>query len=99
MSGPKVSELSGSSGECRGGEWSAAGAQRESINSATGEVIGHYANGNAETAQAAINATQSAFETIHWRDDPFMCVTALFRLSDAYEARIGESIETLATAG
>ncbi len=31
-----------------GGEWSTAGAKRESINPATGEVIGHYADGNAE---------------------------------------------------
>ena len=28
-----------------GGEWSTAGIKRESINPATGEVIGHYADG------------------------------------------------------
>lgn len=80
-----------------GGDWSTVGTQRESINPATGEVIGHYADGNAETAQAAIEATQTAFETSHWRDDPFMRATALCRLADAYEARIGEIVETLAT--
>jgi betaine-aldehyde dehydrogenase len=79
-----------------GGEWSAAGIKRESINPATGEVIGHYADGDAETAQAAIDAAQAAFETGHWRDDPYMRTTALCRLADAYEARLGEIVETLA---
>ena len=80
-----------------GGEWSTAGTQRESIDPATGGVIGHYADGNAESAQAAIDAAQTAFETGQWRNDPFMRATALCRLADAYEARIGEIVETLAT--
>jgi hypothetical protein len=46
---------------------------------------------------AAINAAQTAFQPRHWRDDPFMRATALCRLADAYEARIGEIGETLAT--
>jgi len=66
-----------------GGEWGTAGARRESFNPATSEVIGHYADGKAEAAPAAINAAETAFETGHWRDDPFMRATALCRLADA----------------
>lgn len=80
-----------------GGEWVSTGARRDSVNPATGDVIGRYADGNGEVAQAAINAAQIAFETGHWRDDPFLRATALCRLADAYEARIGEIVETLAT--
>jgi betaine-aldehyde dehydrogenase len=72
------------------------GHQTREHQPATGEVIGHYADGNAETAQAAIDAAQTAFETGPWREDPFLRATALCRLADAYEARTGEIIETLA---
>ena len=69
-----------------GGEWIAAGAKRESINPATGEVIGHYYDADAKTAQAAIDSAVTAFETQNWRNDSFLRATALSHLADAYEA-------------
>ena len=78
-----------------GGEWVTIGTERESVNPATGEVIGHYADGGAEAAQAAIDAAVVAFNDEHWRDDGFRRATALAHLADAYEARLTDVIDSL----
>ena len=78
-----------------GGEWVTIGTERESVNPATGEVIGHYADGGAEAAQAAIDAAVLAFNDEHWRDDGFRRATALAHLADAYEARLTDVIDSL----
>ena len=78
-----------------GGEWVSAGTKRESRNPATGKVVGHYFDANVETAQAAVDAAKRAFNTGHWRDDIYLRAKALGRLADAYEARLGEIIDTL----
>ncbi len=80
-----------------GGEWVADGERRESVNPATGEVIGYFFDATVETAQSAIVAAKSAFEAGSWRSDGFLRATALSHLADAYEARLGEVVETLCT--
>ncbi len=77
------------------GNWSSSGVKRESLNPATGEVVGHYFDATVETAQAAIDAAKKAFETGHWRDDIYLRAKALGRLADAFESRLGEVIDTL----
>ena len=79
------------------GRWLAEGPRRESINPATGEVIGHFFDATVETAQAAIDAASQAFESGHWCSDGFLRATALCHLADAYESRLGEVIDILST--
>jgi len=78
-----------------GGEWANIGPTRDSVNPATGDVIGRYADGSAEAARAGIDAAARAFESAHWRDDGFLRATALAHLADAFEANLAEVIDTL----
>jgi betaine-aldehyde dehydrogenase len=78
-----------------GGEWVDSGATAESRDPATGQVIGTFHDGGATEAQAAIDAAVESFRTSPWRTDAFLRATALGHLADAYEARLGDVIETL----
>ena len=78
-----------------GGEWLSDGQRRETINPATGELIGYFYDAPVETTQAAIDAAVAAFEQTPWRNDAFLRSTALSHLADAYEARLTEVIDTL----
>ncbi len=68
---------------------------RPSVNPATGETIGWYADGDAAVAEAAIDAAAHAFTGSGWRDDAMRRAAALHHLADAYEARAGDLIATL----
>jgi betaine-aldehyde dehydrogenase len=79
-----------------GGELSAAqdpGAP--SVNPATGEIIGSFADGGRAEAEQAITAAADAFDATEWRHDPMLRATVLHRLADAYEARAGDLVDTL----
>ncbi len=78
-----------------GGEWLSAGAERESRNPATGEVIGLFHDGGAAVAQSAIDAAAAAFRRGTWAVDPMLRSTALSHLADAYAARLNDVIDTL----
>ena len=78
-----------------GGEWAGSAQTSDSVNPATGEVIGTYADADAETGQAAIDAAARAFGETPWRLDPMLRATALGHLADAYEARTGDIVATL----
>ena len=78
-----------------GGEWVSTGPERDSINPATGRVIGTYHDGGGEAAQAAIDAAAAAFRRSGWASDPMLRATALSHLADAYAARLGEVVDTL----
>jgi len=49
------------------GRWVDSEDHAESVNPATGEVIGTYAMGSAKDAQLAIDAAKRAFLTTGWR--------------------------------
>ena len=51
-----------------GGQWLDSGERRESINPATGEVIGSYVNGGRKEAELAVNAALRAFRETDWKD-------------------------------
>jgi betaine-aldehyde dehydrogenase len=51
------------------GGWADSGEHRESVNPATGEVIGSYAMAGPKEAQAAIDAARRAFADPAWRTD------------------------------
>ena len=78
-----------------GGKWVTTGSEKQSVNPATGESFGTYADGGAEAAAAAIAAAAKAFAPETWRCDPMMRTTALSHMADAYAARLDEVIDTL----
>jgi betaine-aldehyde dehydrogenase len=49
-----------------GGEWVGSGTVSESVNPATGAVLGRWADGGEAEARAAITAAGGAFETPPW---------------------------------
>ncbi|MFJ8844808.1 aldehyde dehydrogenase family protein [Streptomyces cyaneofuscatus] len=77
------------------GEWTGSSRTSESIDPATGEVIGTYAEADTATGQAAIDAAARAFAEGTWRLDPMVRATALSHLADAYDARVDEVVSTL----
>ena len=78
-----------------GGEWMAAGPERDSIDPATGAVIGSYHDGGAEVAQAAVEAASHAFKHSGWALDPMARSAALSHLADAFAARLSDVAATL----
>ena len=51
------------------GEWTGSGTVSESVNPATGAVLGQWADGGEAEARAAIAAARRAFETSPWSRD------------------------------
>ena len=68
---------------------------RESIDPATGKVLGIYADGGAEEAQLAIHAAQRAFRETDWKDNRQLRSSVLRRLADNLEARADDLIQML----
>ena len=52
-----------------GGQWLDSGEHRESINPATGEVIGSYAKGGRKEAELAVSTALRAFRETDWKDN------------------------------
>ncbi|WP_250516284.1 aldehyde dehydrogenase family protein [Caballeronia sp. INDeC2] len=78
-----------------GGAWLSDGPRRESIDPATGEVIGYFHDAPETTMQTAIDAAEQAFWNSRWRDDAHGRAAALSHLADAFEAHLDEVIDTL----
>nr|APP18125.1 gentisaldehyde dehydrogenase [Burkholderia sp. BC1] len=77
------------------GEWIDSGIHKESINPATGEVIGLYADGGESEALAAIEAASSAFESSAWRSDRVLRARALNELADLFDQHAEALIEAV----
>ncbi|MBW8487220.1 aldehyde dehydrogenase family protein [Actinomadura parmotrematis] len=77
------------------GDWTGSQAERDSTDPATGKKIGTYFDGDAGTADAAIGAAARCFAESPWRHDAMLRATALGRLADAFEARLGDLVESL----
>ena len=80
-----------------GGEWVGSDTIRGSINPATYEVIGTYAEGGAETAEAAIVAAKRAMRETDWVHNRKLRARVLDNLADAFERNRGELIKILCT--
>lgn len=80
-----------------GGEWVGSDTIRESINPATYEVIGTYADGGVETAKAAIAAAKRAMRETDWVHDRKLRARVLDKLADAFERNRDELIKILYT--
>lgn len=77
------------------GEWTGSETYNESINPATYEVIGTYAEGGLHAAQQGIQAAQSAFAETPWQRDRHLRARVLHQLADAFERNHDTLIEIL----
>lgn len=77
------------------GRWVDSDEHLDSVNPANGEVIGAYAMGGPEQAQAAIAAARRAFADATWRTDRVLRARVLNRMADRFEERADELVELL----
>jgi betaine-aldehyde dehydrogenase len=79
------------------GEWVGSDTVVESIDPATSDVIGRYADGNEEIAKAAIVAAKRAMKETAWVHDRKLRARVLDKLADAFERNREELIRILYT--
>lgn len=77
------------------GQWRDGHAILDSIDPATGEKLGTYADAGVVTARAAIDAARTCFDTTEWSRDRNARARALFALADVMQERRSELIESL----
>ncbi len=78
------------------GEWIDSDAVSDSINPATGEVLGQWYDGGEKEAAAAIAAARRTFDTSNWSRDRGLRNQALTELADRFESH-AEELGTLVT--
>lgn len=79
------------------GEWVGSDTILKSINPATYDVIGHYADGNEDMARAAIVAAKRAMNDTAWVYDRKLRARVLDKVADAFERNREELIKILYT--
>ena len=72
------------------GEWTGSDTVSESINPATGEVLGRWADGGEPEARAAVAAARRAFDTSLWSRDRSLRHKALSEMADRFDAHADE---------
>jgi betaine-aldehyde dehydrogenase len=77
------------------GKWVDSQEHRDSINPATGEVIGTYAMGTPEEAELAIVAAKRSFVETNWRSDRALRARVLNRMAERFEERTDDLVEIL----
>jgi len=77
------------------GQWVDSDEHRDSVNPATGEVIGSFAMGTPKEAQAAIEAAGRAFADTTWRTDRMLRARVLNRMADRFERRTDDLVDIL----
>ena len=65
------------------GEWVGSDTVSESVNPATGAVLGRWADGGEAEARAAVAAARRAFDTSPWSRDPSLRHRALNEMAAA----------------
>ncbi|WP_342705534.1 aldehyde dehydrogenase family protein [Burkholderia arboris] len=78
------------------GEWLTSDDCRDSIDPATGNVIGRYANGGAREAALAIAAAKHAFEHGEWAENAILRARVLEELATSFERHRTDLIDLLA---
>ena len=73
-----------------GGEWVDSKERLDSINPATGETIGTYANGGEAEATKAIAIAKQAFLDTDWRENRRLRAKAINEMADRFEARMDD---------
>src|SRR5580704_1956441 len=72
------------------GEWIGSDTVSESINPATGELLGRWADGGEAEARAAIAAARRAFDTTPWSRDRNLRHRALSEMADRFDTHADE---------
>src|SRR6202050_1864064 len=78
------------------GEWTGSDTVSESINPATGAVLGRWADGGEAEARAGVGAARRAFDTTPWSRDRSLRHRALVEMADRFDAH-AEGLGTLVT--
>lgn len=78
------------------GQWCDSSTTQQSINPATGEVLGTYAVGGLEEARRAVAAARRTFDESDWARDRDLRASALFEMADRMAARRDELVELIA---
>jgi acyl-CoA reductase-like NAD-dependent aldehyde dehydrogenase len=73
------------------GEWTSSDTMAESINPATGEVLGRYYEGGEAEARAAIAAARQTFDSSVWSRDRARRHRALSEMADRFDAHVDEA--------
>src|SRR5262245_56530427 len=79
------------------GQWLDSGECKESINPATGEVIGSYATGGRKEAEMAVNHALRVFRETDWKDNRSLRARVLNAMAIRFEARVDDLAQLLAT--
>jgi betaine-aldehyde dehydrogenase len=79
------------------GNWVDSDQRSDSINPATGEVIGQYADGGRREAALAVAAALRTFHETDWKDNRALRARALNAMADTFEARTPDLVRLLAT--
>jgi betaine-aldehyde dehydrogenase len=77
------------------GQWTDSEEHRDSVNPATGEIIGSYAMAGPKEAQAAIEAAKRAFADPQWRTNRLLRARVLNRMADRFEERADDLVVLL----
>ena len=80
-----------------GGQWLDSREHGESINPATGEVIGSYAMGGRKEGELAVNAALRAFRETDWKDNRSLRARVLNAMAARFEASAEQLARLLAT--
>ena len=78
------------------GEWTGSDTVSESVNPATGAVLGRWADGGEAEARAAVAAARRAFDTSPWSRDRSLRHRVLNEMADRFDAH-AEELGTLVT--
>src|SRR5579863_2957373 len=78
------------------GEWVDSGTISDSLNPATGEVLGQWYNGGEAEAAAAIAAARRTFDTTSWGRDRALRNKVLLEMAERFAAH-AEELGTLVT--
>jgi betaine-aldehyde dehydrogenase len=77
------------------GQWADSDEHRDSVDPATGQVIGSYAMAGPKDALAAIEAAKRAFADPEWRTNRPLRARVLNRMADRFEERTADLVELL----
>ena len=77
------------------GEWVDAPQRGDSVNPATGEVIGTYTEAGEAEAERAIAAAVRAFRNSDWRENRGLRAKVLNDMADRFEARTNDLVRIL----
>src|ERR1700752_1368015 len=77
------------------GEWTGSPIHADSIDPATGDLIGTYASATRADVERAIQAAKRAFETTPWRAARQLRAKVLNAMADRVEARQQDLIDLL----